>query len=144
MGTHSPCLGDLSSFCLAQSWAKPVDRQSNNATKRARVLFMRKSLNLWADERQLGACRANFTTDSTDGQDGSGFAWVRSPSAREEMHRCFDCVLSPPSPSSGFPRAPLNMTRAMGILFAALRVRSTRRANLTADSTDDAHLHGSD
>jgi hypothetical protein len=32
-----------------------VERQSNNAIEIASVLFMRKSLNLWADERQLGA-----------------------------------------------------------------------------------------
>jgi len=34
---------------LAQSWAKPVDRQSNNAIMIAKVLFMRKSVNLWGE-----------------------------------------------------------------------------------------------
>jgi hypothetical protein len=31
---------------LAQSWAKPVERQSNSVIETARDLFMRKSLNL--------------------------------------------------------------------------------------------------
>src|SRR6185437_14947924 len=44
ISTHSPCRGDLSSFCLAQSWAKPVDRQSNNTIVKAKVRFMRKSV----------------------------------------------------------------------------------------------------